>query len=109
MSWFKKKTQKIKSVTMQLAVKCGFMTSEQACEADQTFSANGCDEHPTLEFLSEGGYLTPEQAEHVRTRRLEEHPSEAVKENLKTARRVQKQMEQTGTIRLAEVLKARGG
>lgn len=109
MSWFGKKLKNIKSVTLQVAVKCGFMTNEEAHDADQFLDENGNEEHPTLEMLADNGYLTPEQVIQVTTRRFEDHPSEAVKENLKKACRVQKQMEQTGTIRLADVLKARSG
>jgi hypothetical protein len=110
MGWFKKKANDIRSVSIKLAVKCGFMTVEQGAEADSRFTelcAEDTAEHPTLQFLESEGYLTPEEVQKVQQRRLEEAPAEANRENLKKARQIQRKMEKTGSIQIAEIIKAR--
>ena len=104
----KRKLNGIKSKSIQIAVKCGFMDLKEAEQADRLVTDDS-NEHPTLELLENQGYLTEKEAAEVRQIRLEECPQEAVREQFKRARRTVNRMEQTGSIRLAEVLKARGG
>lgn len=77
-------SHKLKSVSVTLAKKLGFLNDKQAKEADQLIDREGGDT-PTLGLLVDKGMLDIRQAAKVRELRQKEQPSDELNEQIKKA------------------------
>lgn len=75
---------RIKSVSLTIAVALGFMDKKTAQVAEKYLDENG--DHPTLGLLVSRGFLNEEQASAIRAKREKSYPMEELTEHVKKAR-----------------------
>lgn len=85
MGWRNKVRCQLKSISVSIAKKLGFLDRKKAKQANACLQAIG-DENPTLNALVHLGFLDEEQAQVVRLIRQKESPLEELNEQIKKAR-----------------------
>jgi hypothetical protein len=78
------KKDRLKSISVAIAKKLGFLSDEKAKEADEAVAQDG--NSPTLALLVDRGYLDQVQAAKIRSVREKESPSDELTEAIKRAK-----------------------
>lgn len=79
------KLSKIKSISVAIAVKLGFICPEKAQEADEAVQQNPNDS-PTLTLLVDKGYLDKIQAAKLKVERAKKEPLDDLQERVRAAK-----------------------
>lgn len=82
---FQRSRSKVKSISVAIAQKLGFLDTAKAKEADDEIQKD-TDESPTLVLLVKKGFLCETQAAQVEAQRKKESPLDEMGENVKMAR-----------------------
>jgi hypothetical protein len=82
---FSRGKAKVKSISVAIAMKLGFLCPEEAKKADEVVEREDADT-PTLGLLIDKGFLDQVQAAKVRAVRQKEAPLEELSENIKKTR-----------------------